>query len=111
LFREFPWLLPARRAFSGVAARKIFDLGILFFVLQCAFVLAYTSDNIVIAQVLGAAAVALYAVPQKLFSSVSTIVSMAINPLWPAYGEALARGDVAWVRRTFFASLRLVLAL
>src|SRR5208282_4301012 len=58
-----------------------------------------------------AAAVALYAVPQNLFSSVSTVVSMAINPLWPAYGEAITRGDVAWVRRTFFASLRLVLAL
>lgn len=110
LFREFPWLLPARHAFSSAAARKIFDLGILFFVLQCAFVLSYTSDSIVIAQVLGAAAVALYAVPQKLFSSVSTIVSMAINPLWPAYGEALARGDGAWVRRTFLASLGLVLA-
>jgi O-antigen/teichoic acid export membrane protein len=111
LFREFPWLQPTRHAFSGAAARRIFDLGILFFVLQCAFVLSYTSDNIVIAQVLGAAAVALYAVPQKLFSSVSTLVSMAINPLWPAYGEAIARGDVAWVRRTFYASLGLVLAL
>jgi len=110
LFREFPWLLPTRHAFSSAAAGKIFDLGILFFVLQCAFVLSYTSDNIVIAQVLGAAAVAVYAVPQKLFSSVSTLVSMAINPLWPAYGEAIARGDVAWVRRTFFASLLAILA-
>ena len=110
LFREFPWLQPARHAFSSAAARKIFDLGILFFVLQCAFVLSYTSDNVVIAQVLGAAAVAVYAVPQKLFSSVSAVVSMAINPLWPAYGEAIARGDVAWVRRTFFASLLTILA-
>jgi len=111
LFREFPWLLPARHAFSRVAAKKIFHLGILFFVLQCAFVLAYTSDNIVIAQVLGAAAVAVYAVPQKLFSSVSTVVSMAINPLWPAYGEAIARGDVDWVRRTFWRSLQLTLGI
>jgi O-antigen/teichoic acid export membrane protein len=110
LFREFPWLLPARHAFSSAAARKIFDLGILFFVLQCAFVLSYTSDNVVIAQVLGVAAVAVYAVPQKLFSSISTVVSMAINPLWPAYGEAISRGDVAWVRRTFFASLFAILA-
>ena len=40
----------------------------MFFVMQCAFAVAYSSDNIVIAQVLGAAAVAAYAVPQKLFS-------------------------------------------
>ncbi len=111
LFHEHPWLLPRWNAYSAASARKIFNLGILFFVLQCAFTLAYTSDNIVIDQVLGAAAVALYAVPQKLFAFVSSVVSMAINPLWPAYGEAISRGDVAWVKRAFFRSLWLVLAI
>lgn len=110
LFHEHPWLLPARHAYRRSAAKKIFKLGLMFFVLQCAFAVAYTSDNIVIAQVLGAAAVAAYAVPQKLFSLVSMVVGMAIEPLWPAYGEAIARGDVAWVRRVFFGSLWLTLA-
>jgi Na+-driven multidrug efflux pump len=36
---------------------------------------------------------------------------MGIAPLWPAYGEALARGDVAWVRKTFLTSLWLALAI
>jgi O-antigen/teichoic acid export membrane protein len=111
LFRAYPWLLPAWHAFRAQSAGKIFRLGLMFFVLQCAVSLAYTSDNIVIAQVLGAAAVAVYAVPQKLFSFVSMVVSMAINPLWPAYGEAIARGDVNWVRRVFWGSLWLVLAI
>jgi len=82
----------------------------MFFVLQCAVAVGFASDNVVIAQVLGGAAVAVYAVPQKLFSFVSMLVSIAITPLWPAYGEALARGDVVWVRRAFLASLRLTLA-
>jgi len=82
----------------------------MFFVLQCAFAVSYSSDNIVITQVWGAAAVAAYAVPQKLFSPVSAVVQMAVGPLWPAYGEAIARGDVAWVRRVFRASLILTLA-
>ena len=111
LFHEHPWLLPSWHAYSSTSAHKIFNLGIMFFVLQCAFTLAYTSDNIVIDQILGAAAVALYAVPQKLFGFVSSVVSMAINPLWPAYGEAISRGDVAWVKRAFFRSLWLVLAI
>jgi len=111
LFREHPWLLPRWHAYSATSARKIFNLGIMFFVLQCAFTLAYTSDNIVIDQILGASAVALYAVPQKLFGFVSAVVSMAITPLWPAYGEAISRGDVAWVKRAFFGSLWLVLAI
>jgi len=105
LFREHPGLFPTLDAYRGKAAGKIFKLGLMFFVLQCAMALGYTSDNIVITQVLGAAAVAAYAVPQKLFSVISMVVGMAITPLWPAYGEALARGDARWIRRTFWASL------
>jgi O-antigen/teichoic acid export membrane protein len=74
-------------------------------------VIGYNSDNIVIAQVLGAAAVAAYAVPQKLFSFIAMVVGMGISPLWPAYGEAIARGDVAWVRRAFLGSLWVALAI
>lgn len=110
LFRQCPWLVPSRRAFSASSALKIFKLGLLFFILQCAFTLGFTSDNIVIDQILGAVAVAVYSIPQKLFSFVAQVVSMAINPLWPAYGEAIARGDIDWVRRVFFASLCLVIA-
>ncbi len=111
LFRGHPWLLPSWHAYRGSSAKKILNLGLLFFVLQLTFAISFTSDNIVIAQVMGAAAVAAYAVPQKLFSVVSTLVSMGLTPLWPAYGEAIARGDVAWVRRVFFASLRIALAI
>jgi O-antigen/teichoic acid export membrane protein len=111
LFREFPWLLPAWRYYRASSAHKIFKLGLMFFALQCAFSLSYSSDNIVIAQILGAASVAVYSVPQKLFSFVSSVVSMALVPLWPAYGEAIARGDVAWVRRVFLGSLWMVLAI
>jgi O-antigen/teichoic acid export membrane protein len=68
--------------------------------LQITVALAYTSDSLVIAQLLGAAAVAEYAVPEKLFSLVALAIAMVLAPLWPAYGEAIARGDHAWVRRT-----------
>jgi len=111
LFREHPWLVPVWHAYRASSASKILKLGLMFFVLQCAVSVGYTSDNIVIAQVLGAAAVAVYAVPQKLFSFVSMVVGMGITPLWPAYGEAIARGDVAWVRRVFLGSLWITLAL
>jgi O-antigen/teichoic acid export membrane protein len=111
LFREHPWLLPSWHAYRGSSANTILKLGMMFFVLQCAVAVSYASDNIVIAQVLGVAAVAVYAVPQKLFSIVWMGVGMGLTPLWPAYGEAIARGDVAWVRRAFFASLWLTLAI
>jgi O-antigen/teichoic acid export membrane protein len=111
LFRQHPWLTPSWQAYRRRSANKILKLGLMFFVLQCAFAVSYSSDNIVIDQVLGAAAVAAYAVPQKLFSAVTLLVSMGITPLWPAYGEALARGDVAWVRKAFLNSLWLTLGI
>jgi O-antigen/teichoic acid export membrane protein len=109
LFRQHPWLIPSWHAYSRGSANKILKLGLMFFVLQCAVAIGFSSDNIVIAQVLGAAAVAAYAVPQKLFSLVSMLVIMGITPLWPAYGEAIARGDVSWVRRVFLGSMWLTL--
>lgn len=111
LFRDHPWLLPSWHAYCPESAKKILRLGMMFFFLQCAVAVGFTSDNIVIAQVLGAAAVAAYAVPQKLFSLVAMLVGMGIAPLWPAYGEALARGDVSWVRRVFVGSLWLAFGL
>ncbi len=111
LFRDCPWLLPSWHSFRGAAASKIFKLGLLFFILQFAGAVAYTSDNIVITRVMGVAAVAIYAIPQKFFSFVSLLFNVGMTPMWPAYTEAAARGDVAWVRRAFRNSLSISLGI
>ena len=79
--------------------------GSLFFVLQIVVAVAYSSDSFIIAQLKGAGAVADYAVPEKLFSLVPLLMTMVLMPLWPAYGEAIARGDTAWVRITLKRSI------
>jgi O-antigen/teichoic acid export membrane protein len=99
-WRRRPDLRPRRQWISRDAARRVASTGVLFFVLQLTMAVAYTSDSIVIAQVLGASAVAAYAVPDKLFGLVGTALAIVLGPLWPAYGEAIARGDSAWVRKT-----------
>jgi O-antigen/teichoic acid export membrane protein len=107
LLRRRPWLLPRRRYASASAAGWLLRLGALFFVLQVAFVVAFETDNIVIAQILGAAAVTGYAVPMKLFMTIPMLLSFGLMPLWPAYREALTRGDHLWVRRTLVRSLQI----
>jgi O-antigen/teichoic acid export membrane protein len=102
-------LRPRWREFSAPAAGKIFRLGGLFFVLQLAATLAFASDNLVAAQVLGAASVAEYSVTMQLFSVPMLILGTLFLPLWPAYGEALTRGDVSWVLRTLKRSLLIAL--
>jgi O-antigen/teichoic acid export membrane protein len=103
-------LVPRLRQVTGAAVRRMLHYGYLFFVLQLAVAVAFVSDTIVAGQVLGPAAATDYAVPMRLFSVVSTAVLIALTPLWPAYREALTRGDAAWARRTLARSLKLTVA-
>ena len=103
-FRK-PWLRPRIRNAAIADAQRIIKTGLLFFVLQLASVVAFQSDNIIIAQLLGADQVSQYAIPMKLFMFVPMLLGIGYLALWPAYGESIARGETAWVRKTLTASL------
>lgn len=100
-----PWLRPSPDAVDRVAVRRVLRTGLLFLTLQLAIAIGYQSDNIVIAQVLGEDQVPQYAVPARLFTISPMLLGFLLAPLWPAYGEAIARADVAWVKRTLRRSL------
>jgi O-antigen/teichoic acid export membrane protein len=96
---------PRLEAVSRVAVRHVARLGSLFLVLGIAGAVAYGADNLVIARILGASRVPEYAIPLRLFWFVPGLVGFVLTPLWPAYGEAVERGDTDWVRQTFKRSL------
>lgn len=85
-------------------AFALLRMGFLFVILQVSVALAFLSDNVVVANRLGSATVAQLAVPAKLFTLVLLPITLLVNPLWPAYGEARARGDIRWIRRTLTRS-------
>ncbi|MGA7315649.1 MAG: oligosaccharide flippase family protein [Silvibacterium sp.] len=99
-----PDLRPGFRLVSGTVMHRITRLGLLFFVLQVVVAVAYSSDNFVIAKLLGPDAVTRYSVTAKMFSLISLGLSMFLGPLWPAYGEAASRGDLTWIKRTLIRS-------
>jgi len=104
-----PDLRPDRRFVSHSVISQIARLGGLFFVLQVVVAISYSADNFIIARILGAVNVPEYSIPQRMFAVVATMSSMLVAPFWPAYGEALSRGDVGWVKRTLRNSLLIVL--
>ena len=101
-----PEISPKWHMVQWDSARKIANTGILFFVLQVSYSLAFVSNNIIISQILGPESVAQYAVSEKLFSPIPTLLAMVLTPLWPAYGEAMSRGDSAWINRIFLRSIK-----
>jgi len=105
-----PDLRPSRNLVSGDVISQIAKLGGLFFILQVVVAVSYSADNFIIARMLGAVKVPEYSIPQRMFALITMISAMLIAPLWPAYGEAISRGDMGWVRRTLGRSLLIVLA-
>jgi O-antigen/teichoic acid export membrane protein len=105
-----PDLRPSRKFVSRIVIAQIAKLGGLFFVLQVVAAVSYSADNFIIARTLGAVNVPEYSIPQRMFALITMMSSMLIAPLWPAYGEAISRGDIRWVRHALGRSLLFVLA-
>ena len=95
-----PWLLPRPSLVTKSAANRILKLGGMYFVIQLALMVRSNSGNMVIAQTLGSSAVTQYAVPVRVLIIVGSLITIMLTPIWPAYSEAIARGDVDWVRAT-----------
>jgi O-antigen/teichoic acid export membrane protein len=103
--RESRDLRPSLRCVSIPEIKNLLSTGGEFLILQIAVSVVYHSDSIIIASVLGTSMVAAYAVPERLFSIVAVLLTTAMSPLWPAYREAISRGDVAWATKTLKRSL------
>lgn len=98
---------PGRPTASDIAS--LFKAGTLFLAVQLASAFAFQSDAIVITQMLGQAEYGDYAAIQRLYVFASMLISAALAGLWPAFGDALARGEVAWVRQALKRALGMTL--
>jgi O-antigen/teichoic acid export membrane protein len=103
-----PEFRPQWKLASMKTIRQIMHVGVQFLALQMVFSMAYSADGFVVARTSGAVNVPEYVVPQRIFSLVTTVLSMFVTPLWPAYAEALSRGDTMWIRHTLYRSISIV---
>jgi O-antigen/teichoic acid export membrane protein len=96
-----PWLSPTLGKASVDVSRRLLQSGSEFFLIQLAGLVVFNSDNLVIAHFVGAAEVTPYNVTWRLVSYASALQTLMLPAVWPAYSEAFARGDMAWVRRAY----------
>lgn len=106
------WILQERRyrpKFTGFTINAIKGLTTasgLFFLLQIFSLIAFNSDNLILAYFLGPESVAIYSVSFKLFTLPSIVIGFFLYALWPAYAEANSRGDKKWIYVSFLKSLK-----
>ncbi|MEA2707757.1 MAG: hypothetical protein QOF78_358 [Phycisphaerales bacterium] len=97
---EKRWLLPSPRYFDHRLLMGTVKQGVGLFIIASAAMGIFHVDKLIIGHMLGQDAVAEYSVVGRPFTIVFGLYSLLLSPLWPAFGEALRRGDVEWVRRT-----------
>ena len=79
--------------------RELWGVGGWLTLHQAANLAVLYSANLIIANRLGPAAVTQYSVPYAVFAVLISVAYYTVSPYLPAYADALARGDVAWIRR------------
>lgn len=77
----------------------LLSVGFRFFTIQIAVLIIFTTDKILITQLIGPEHVTQYDVVFKLFGFITFAHALISAPLWSAYTDAHHRGDVAWIKR------------
>jgi len=90
-----------RPAFSKIElihAKDLFNLGIIFFVIQVAGIIQYQTANIIIARNFTLADVTSYNIVYKYFGILSMMFTIFLEPFWSASTEAFFKNDIQWIK-------------
>jgi O-antigen/teichoic acid export membrane protein len=79
-------------------AKELFNLGVIFFIIQFAGIIQYQTANIIIARNFGTVDVTSYNIVYKYFSVLNMIFTIFITPFWSASTEAYQKNDIQWIK-------------
>jgi O-antigen/teichoic acid export membrane protein len=99
---------PMKKGASWRHVRSVLANGGLMFAVSVVFSCGYVLDNFLTLQWLGASASAQMAVAMRLCTTAVGMLAVVSQPLWPAFVEALSKGDRAWALRTLYRGTALV---
>jgi len=109
-FRTYNDLKP-RFSIEKKHIRALLGVGSQFLIIQIAMLVIFTTDKLLITQLIGPASVTAYDVVFKLFGVLTFAHGLICFPLWSAYADAYHRGDMTWIRRMFKKQLWFFVAL
>jgi O-antigen/teichoic acid export membrane protein len=90
-----------RPGFSSIRfiyAKDLFNLGLVFFIIQLAAIIQFQTANIIIARNFGTEDVTAYNIVYKYFGILNMIFTIFITPFWSASTEAYQKNDIGWIR-------------
>lgn len=95
---QFKSVSPKISFFRKSKVKSLFSLGMQFFIIQIAVVVIFSTDSMIITHMLSPKEVTPYSIVFRYFSVVTMAAGIIMTPLWSAYTEAAAKGDLQWIR-------------
>jgi len=99
-FRKNKQIIPKISFFSKEKVKSLMGLSLEFFVIQLCMIVIFTTDNLIITNLIGPKDVATYDVVFKLFNLLITLSAIALDPLWALYTDAFQKKDFIWIKKT-----------
>lgn len=100
IWKHYRYLIPHFSAFQKEKLKDICNVGLKFFALQMAALVLYSTDNMIITQLLGPASVTAYYTSYTAFGIVNGLFSAMLAPLWSKYTAASVKNDYLWMKKT-----------
>lgn len=101
---RLPRIKPNIAFYRGQLLRVLLIDGVLMLFLTLSFAGIFQIDKMFLGVLIGATAVATFSIMAKIFVLALGIYALTFRSLWPAYTEAVHRGDFAWVKRWLMIS-------
>jgi O-antigen/teichoic acid export membrane protein len=79
-------------------AKSLFNLGLIFFIIQVAGVVQFETANIIIARNFGTAEVTSYNIVYKYFGMLTMVFTIFLTPFWSSSTEAYLKNDIGWIK-------------
>ncbi|MEO8822363.1 MAG: hypothetical protein ABI366_02235 [Ginsengibacter sp.] len=81
-------------------AKGLFNLGLVFFVIQIAGIIQYQTANFIIARNFTTSDVTSYNIVFKYFNILQMIFVIFLTPFWSASTEAFLKNDIRWIKKS-----------
>jgi O-antigen/teichoic acid export membrane protein len=97
--KDYKNLIPSFKYVKFAIAKDLMGIGFLFFIMQFAALILFSTDSFIIDQLYGPEEVTPYNIAFKYFSLITMGFAIITTPFWTAYTDAYHKHDYEWIKR------------
>ena len=98
---EYNFLKPSLKNFRREHLRPLFSLGSQFFLLQLAYIMVFSTANIMITQLFSPLEVTNYNIAYKYLGAITLVFNLTMTPYWSSFTSAFFGNRLEWIKGAF----------